>query len=100
MTRCAEVSWLRRGVVRTNCTRAKVERATQRVRPLRKNLRTHHKGKSGKKDLDGKQPLYVRKKRAITIGIGEWSSRQLSHLGSRGPSYRVLKKTLELELVK
>jgi hypothetical protein len=69
MTHCAGVAWLRRGVVRKDCTRAKVERATQRVRPLRKNLRTHHEGKRGTKDLGSKLPLYVRKKRATAIGI-------------------------------
>jgi hypothetical protein len=44
MAHCAGVAWLRRGAFRKNCTTAKVERATRRARPLRKNLRTHHKG--------------------------------------------------------
>jgi hypothetical protein len=61
--------------VRKNCTTAKVERATQRVRPLRKNLQTHHEEKIGNKDLGGKRPLCLRKKRAKEIGIGGWSSR-------------------------
>jgi hypothetical protein len=43
---CRGVAWLRRGVVREDCTSAKDERATQRVGPLRKNLRMHHEGKS------------------------------------------------------
>jgi hypothetical protein len=59
MTRCAGVAWLRRGVVRKDCTRGKVERATQRVGPLRNNLQTHHEGKSGTKDLGSKRWLYV-----------------------------------------
>jgi hypothetical protein len=47
-----------------DCTRSKIEHATQRIRPLRNNLRTHHEGKRGTKDLGGKRPLYVRKKKA------------------------------------
>jgi hypothetical protein len=39
----------------------------------------------------------VRKKDATTIGIGGWSSRPL---GRRGPTYKTLKKTLELQFVK
>jgi hypothetical protein len=52
---CAGVAWLRRGDFRKDCTRAKVERATQRVGPFRKNLRIHHEGKCGTKDLGGKR---------------------------------------------
>jgi hypothetical protein len=39
---CAGVAWLRRGVVRKNCIRAKVERTTQRVWLHRKNLRKYY----------------------------------------------------------
>jgi hypothetical protein len=99
MTRYAGVAWLRRGVVRKDCTTAKVERTTQRVRPLRKKLWTHHEGKRGTKKLGSKRPLYVRKKRATAIGIGGWSPRHLSPLGRIGPIYKTLKKTLELEFV-
>jgi hypothetical protein len=99
-TRCAWVAWLRRGVARKDCTRAKLEGGTQRVRPLKKNLRTHHEGKRGTKDLGSKRSLYVRKKRATAISIWGWSSRQLSRLGRGGPTYKTLKKTLELEFVK
>jgi hypothetical protein len=42
----------------------------------------------------------VRKKGATLIGIREWSSRQLTPLGRRGPACKTLKKTLELEFVK
>jgi hypothetical protein len=56
MINCAGVTWLRRRVVRKYCTRAKVERATQRVGPFRKDLRMHHEGKCGTKDLGGKRP--------------------------------------------
>jgi hypothetical protein len=90
MTHCAGVTWLRRGVVRKDCTRAKVEQATPRVRPLGKSLRTHHERKRGTKDLGSKRPLYVRKKGATAIGIGGWSSRQLSLLVRRGPAYKTL----------
>jgi hypothetical protein len=50
MIHCAGVVPLRRGFFRKDCTRAKDERATQRVGPLRKNLRMHYEGKSGIKD--------------------------------------------------
>jgi hypothetical protein len=51
MTRCAGVAWLRRGVVRKDYIRAKVERNTRKVRPLRKVLRTHHEGRMKKKRI-------------------------------------------------
>jgi hypothetical protein len=89
---CARVAWLRRGVVRKDCTKAEVERTAQTVGPLRKNLRTHHEGRRGRKYLGGKLPLYVRKKRATTINIVRWNSRQLSSLGRRGPASETLKK--------
>jgi hypothetical protein len=60
MTRCARVAWRKKGVVRKDWTRSKVERTTQRVGPLRKNLRTlrervrtRHEGRKGVKDLGG-----------------------------------------------
>jgi hypothetical protein len=83
MARCAGVAWLRRDFVRKDYTRAKVKRVTQRVGPLRKNLRTHHEGKRATKNLGGKRPLYLRKERATAIGIGQWCSKQLSALGRR-----------------
>jgi hypothetical protein len=100
MIHCAGVAWLRRGIVRRECTRAKVEQATQRVGPFRKNLQMLHEGKCGTKDLGGKQPPYMRKKRATVISIRGWSSKQLSPLGRRVLAYEALKKTLELEFVK
>jgi hypothetical protein len=60
----------------------------------------HHEGKRGTKDLGSKWLLYVRKKRATIIGIGGRNSRQPSPLGRGGPTYKTLKKTLELEFVK
>jgi hypothetical protein len=75
-------------------------RLSEQVEPLRKNLRKHHVGKCGTKDLVGKQLPYMSKKRATVIGIGGWSSKQLSPLGRRVSVYEVLKKTLELEFVK
>jgi hypothetical protein len=60
----------------------------------------YHEGKCGTKDLGGKQPPHVRKKRATVIGIGGWSSRQLSPLGRRVSAYEALKTTLELEFVR
>jgi hypothetical protein len=48
-------------VVRKDCTRAKVERATQTVGLFRKNLRMHHEGKCVTKDLGGKRPPFREK---------------------------------------
>jgi hypothetical protein len=47
MIDCVEVRRLRRDVVRKGCTKAKDERATQSVRPLRKYLWMDYEGKSG-----------------------------------------------------
>jgi hypothetical protein len=90
ITQCAGVAWLRRVVFRKDCTRANVERATQGVGTFRKNLGIHHEGKCGTKDLGGKQPPYMRKKRATVIGIGGWSSGHQSHLGSGGTLKMIL----------
>jgi hypothetical protein len=84
VTRHATVAWHRESFVRKDCTRAKDERVTQRVGPLRKNLRMHHEGKCGTKDLCCGQPLYLRKEWTTTNGIGGWSAGQRSHLGSEG----------------
>jgi hypothetical protein len=100
MTHCARVAWRKRGVVRKDCTRAKIAQATWRVGPLRKNLWTHHEGRRGTKDLVGKWPLYLKKKRATAICIGGWSSTQLSPLGRGGLTYKALRMFLELKFVK
>jgi hypothetical protein len=84
------LAWLRRGVVRKDCTRVTVEQATQRVGPLRKNLWIHHEGKCGTKDLGGKRPPYLRKKRTTTNGIEGWSSGHQSHLGCEGTLKMIL----------
>jgi hypothetical protein len=94
MIHCAGVEWLRRGFVTKDCTRAKVDLATQTVGPFGKNLRMHHEGKCGTKDLGGKRPPFVRKKRATVVDIGGWSSKQLSPLGRRVSVCNTLKKTL------
>jgi hypothetical protein len=60
MIHCAGVAWLRRGVFRKDCTRAKDEQATQRVGPLRKNLRIHHEGKSVIKNIGTRWQLRPR----------------------------------------
>jgi hypothetical protein len=95
MTGYSKVAW-----EKMNSNRKQIERATLRVGPLRKNLRTHHERKGGTKALGGKRPLFLRKKRASAIGIGGWSSRQLSPLRRDGPTYKTLKKTPELEFMK
>jgi hypothetical protein len=61
--RHARVAWHKAIAIRKNWTRTKVEQVTWRAGPLRKSLQTHHEGGRGKKDLGGKQSLYMRKKR-------------------------------------
>jgi hypothetical protein len=100
MTHRANVARRKGNFVRNKWTKAKAERATQRVGPLRKEVRTHNAGRRGTKDLSGKRPLYLSKKKASTIGSGRWSSGQLSLLGRGGPTYKSLKKTIGLEIVK
>jgi hypothetical protein len=65
------IAWDKRSIGRRNLTRAMIERATQRVGPLKKNLRMHH---IGTKDQRGKQPLHWRKK-ITTDCIRKWSPR-------------------------
>jgi hypothetical protein len=62
--------WCKRGVVRKDWTRSKVEGATQRIGPLRKNLQMQHEGRRGTKDVGSKWLLYLKKKRATAIGTG------------------------------
>jgi hypothetical protein len=68
MTRCARPAWRKRGVVRRDCIRSKVERANRRAGPLRKNLRTigervrkHYEDRRGLRDLGGGRPRYLKK---------------------------------------
>jgi hypothetical protein len=100
MTRYAGVAWLRGGIIRKDCTRTEDERATQRLGPIWKNLWMTHKGKGKINYVGGKRPLDVRKKRAATIGVGGWSSGQLSHRGIRVLAYKTLQKTFRLQIVK
>jgi hypothetical protein len=44
----------------------------------------HQADSKGTKDLGGRQPLYLRKERGTSNGIGGWSSRQQSPLRRRG----------------
>jgi hypothetical protein len=94
MPRHATVAWRKRHI------RSTVERATQRVGRLRKNPQSRQESGKATKDLGGKRPLYPEKRKTTGIDIGGWSSGQLSPLGSRGQTYKILKKTLELESVK
>jgi hypothetical protein len=96
----AGAEWLKRGVLRKECTRANVERGTQRVGPLRKNLRTHHEGKRGTKNVGDKRPLYVRKKRATANGIGGGTQDSCHLWEEEDRPTRPPEKTLELEFVK
>jgi hypothetical protein len=92
--RHATVAW-RKGHIRST-----VERATQRVGRLRKNLQSRQEGSKATKDLGGKRPLYPEKRKTTGTDIGGWSLGQLLPLGRKGPTYKILKKTLELESVK
>jgi hypothetical protein len=80
MTCHVKVVWQKENFIGRNHTRAIVEQATQRVRPLRKNFLMHHERKRGTKDLGSKRLLYVRRKRATKINIRGWSSGQPSPL--------------------
>jgi hypothetical protein len=51
-------------------------------------------------DLGGKRSLYPKKRKTTGIDIGGCSSGQLSPLERRGPTYKILKKTLEREIAK
>jgi hypothetical protein len=103
MSRRARVAWRRENFVRKDCTRAKDERVTQRVGTLRKNLRMHHEGKCGTKDLRGGQPFYLRKEWTTTKGIGGWRTGQRSHLGSEGTLnkklYEIFRGRIEKQVV-
>jgi hypothetical protein len=87
MSGSPRVTWRKRSVSRRNHTRAMIERATQRVGPLKKKLRKHHKGT---KDQRGKLPLHGRKKRITTDGNRKWRPGERAFLGSK----RALKKIL------
>jgi hypothetical protein len=77
----------KRSIVRRNCTRAMIERATQRVWPLKKNFGTHQKETKGQR---GKRPLHGRKKRTTTDGIQKWIPGKRDLLGSEGTLRKIL----------
>jgi hypothetical protein len=81
------ITWRKRIVVRRNCTMTVIELATQRVGPLKNNLRTQHKGT---KDPGGKRPLHGRKKRTTTDGIRKWNPGERALLGSEGTLRKIL----------
>jgi hypothetical protein len=51
-------------------------------------------------DLGGKRPLYPKKRKIAGIDNGGWSLGQLSPLERGGPTYWILKKTVEREMAK
>jgi hypothetical protein len=99
-TRHAKLAWGKENFIRKDCTRKGDERATQRLGPLRKNLWTTHKGKGKTNYIGGKRPLNVRKKRTTVIGVGGWSSGQLSPMGIRVPAYKTIQKTFRRQIIK
>jgi hypothetical protein len=71
MTCCAGMAWLRRGVVRKDCTRAKVEQATQTVGLLRKKGNKGSRQQAAaicEKDGNCEQHQRVELKTAVTSG--------------------------------
>jgi hypothetical protein len=90
----ATAAWCRKHI------RSKVERATQRVGQLRKNLQSRQGSGKATIDLGGKRPLYPKKRKTTGINIGGWSLGQLSPLKRRGPTYKILEKTVEREIAK
>jgi hypothetical protein len=89
---CARVAWCKRGIVRRNWIRAKVERGTRRS-----GMR--QEGKMSIKDLGCRQPLYLRRKRTTTDSIRGWKSEQL-HLMSKRTTSEIYRKIVRLEVVK
>jgi gamma-glutamyl:cysteine ligase YbdK (ATP-grasp superfamily) len=68
-TRRAKVAEQVENVAGRNCTMAVIERATQRVEPLRKNLRTRDEGKRWTKIMGGRRPLCQKIKLRTKNGI-------------------------------
>jgi hypothetical protein len=66
----------------------------------RKRLRTRQKGREGIKDLGGRRPLYLRKKRTTTDSIGGRSSGQRSHLGRGGTLMKDLYEIVRVTIAK
>jgi hypothetical protein len=102
VSRRTRVAWRKIGIVRKDCTRAKVKRETWRIGPPRKNLwkdrtvwtlkedmRTHNEGRKGLKDLGGGRPQYLKKR--------DLKKPQLERTGSVTKTYR---KSTGLEIAK
>jgi hypothetical protein len=51
-------------------------------------------------DLGGNRPLYPKKRKTAAMDIGGWSLGQLSPLERGGPTYGILKKTVERKMAK
>jgi hypothetical protein len=64
-----------------------IDQASQRVWPLKNNLRTNQKETKGQR---GKQPLQARKKRTTMDGIQKWSPGERALLGSEGTLRKIL----------
>jgi hypothetical protein len=53
------MAWHKKGAVRKERTRDKVERGIRRVQTLRKRLQTREEVRIGIKDLGSRQPMYL-----------------------------------------
>jgi hypothetical protein len=78
------IAWRKRSVIRRNCTRAMIERATQKIGPLKKNLQTHQKGTKVPTKND----------------IGRCRAGQRSHLGRRGTRKKTPYETVNVKITK
>jgi hypothetical protein len=99
-TRRAKVARQMENAVRRNCTMAVIERATQRVGLLRKNLQTRQEGKRGTKIIGGRRPLCQKRKVPTENAIGRCRSGQRSNLGRRGTQKKTPYETVNAKITK
>jgi hypothetical protein len=85
----ARVAWRKRSVVKSDCTRAKIEQGIRRVRTFIEKVRTHYEGRKGLKDLGGGRPRHLKK----------WDLKKLQ-LESTGNVIKIYDKTIIPETVK
>jgi hypothetical protein len=96
----AQVARQMENVAGRNCTMAVIERATQRVGLLTKNLRTHHEGKRGTKNIGGRWPLCQKRKVPTKNDIGRCRAGQRLHLGRRGTRKKTPYETVNVKITK
>jgi hypothetical protein len=100
MIRFAGVVWLRRDVIRKDCTRANVVQEIRRGRTFGRRHQPKPECSKGIRILDVEQPLYLRKGRKTANSIGGRSRRQQPRPERMGNSNEVYGKTIGLEFGK